>query len=677
MNKLLRKNKYWLLLGITLLGAFLRLYQLDSLPPGDGYDVAQYGVDALNILDGSFPLFLTSNFGREVLFSYLVAFVFLFTGAGTLGIHLSSAIIGILTIPAVYLAAKELLAGEQDPLRTWGSLLAALVTAVSYWHLNWSRVGLRVIWVPLFASLIVAALWRGLRTGSRAASAVSGLLLGLSIYTYQAARLLPLLVLFAFLVKIAARRSLSRRTAEEMVLTFGLAFLVFAPLGLYAWRNPTALNDRLRQATLVDQSKSIQEQAQIILAQSKVALRMFVIEGDDEPQFTLSGRPSLNPFLSLFFLAGIVIALWRWKQPVFLFLLFWLLLMTAPAMLAGQAATAKRALGAFPVAVILIAIGLALPWQRFSSKTARTEPHARWRSWLLAAYGMVVIVGLAWTVVITYRDYFLRWGVDPGLPAHFQADHSEAGRYIGQLPLEETVFVSPFAVSHPAIQLHSRRHPNMRGYNGHFCLILPTGDTASSTTYVIVPGPQEKSLERLQQVFPGGQVARGPLRADTNQPYYLTYRVPDGSTIDIAPQQTADYIWDDKIKLLGYDLGRDSYQAGETINLTLYYQALQDGMANYTAFVHLLDDSDPANGIVLAGQVDSEPCRGALVTNNWQAGEIIVDSISVRIAEDASPGDYRLLTGFYNWPDLLRLPGVAQEEMDPEGLAALARIRVD
>lgn len=240
MNKLVRKNKHWLLLGITLLGAFLRLYQLDSLPPGDGYDVAQYGVDALNILDGSFPLFLTTNFGREVLFSYLVAFVFLFTGPGAFGIHLSSAIIGIFTIPAVYLAAKELLTGEQDPLRGSGPLLAALVTAVSYWHLNWSRVGLRVIWVPLFASLIVAALWRGLRTGSRAAFAVSGLLLGLSIYTYQAARLLPLLVLFAFLVKIVARRSMSRRAAEEMLLTFGLAFLVFAPLGLYAWRNPTA-----------------------------------------------------------------------------------------------------------------------------------------------------------------------------------------------------------------------------------------------------------------------------------------------------------------------------------------------------------------------------------------------------------------------------------------------------
>jgi hypothetical protein len=535
--------------------------------------------------------------------------------------------------------------------------------------------------VPLCASLIVAALWRGLRTGSRSAFAVAGLLLGLSLYTYQAARLLPLLVLFAFLINIISRRSISRRTVQEMLITFGVALLIFAPLGLYAWRNPDAFNDRVRQATLVNRSESYQEQAQIIFDQTRAALRMFAIEGDDEPQFTLPGRPSLNSFLSLFFLTGIVISLWRWKQPVFLFLLIWLLLLTVPAMVAGQAATAKRALGAFPAAAILIAIGLTVPWQRLLSKANQAEPDsaraAGWQTWALATYGIVVILGLAWTAVTTYRDYFLRWASDPSLPAHFQADHSEVGRYIGRLPKEETVFVSPFPVSHPAIQLHSRRHPNMRSYDGHSCLILPADESASGTTYVIVPGTQEMSLERLQQMISQGQVAQGPLRADTNEPYFLTYRVPDGSAIDVAPQQTADFVWDEKISLLGHDLEQDTYQAGETINLTLYYQALQDDMAAYTAFVHILSAADPHTERILWGQRDSEPCHAALATHNWQAGEIIVDSISFQIAEDAPPGEYRLATGFYTWPDLVRLPGAGQQGMEPAEQIILGTIRVN
>jgi hypothetical protein len=217
----------------------------------------------------------------------------------------------------------------------------------------------------------------------------------------------------------------------------------------------------------------------------------------------------------------------------------------------------------------------------------------------------------------------------------------------------------------------------MRSYDGHSCLILPADESASGTTYVIVPGTQEMSLERLQQMISQGQVAQGPLRADTNEPYFLTYRVPDGSAIDVAPQQTADFVWDEKISLLGHDLEQDTYQAGETINLTLYYQALQDDMAAYTAFVHILSAADPHTERILWGQRDSEPCHAALATHNWQAGEIIVDSISFQIAEDAPPGEYRLATGFYTWPDLVRLPGAGQQGMEPAEQIILGTIRVN
>ncbi|MBK7216033.1 MAG: glycosyltransferase family 39 protein [Candidatus Promineofilum sp.] len=156
-----RRAELLLLAAITALAAGLRLYRLDALPPGDGHDVAQYGVDALQILAGARPIFLESNFGREPLFSYLVALAYRFTGPGAFGIHLTSALVGVATVPAVWLVARELFAGERRGALGYLPLLAAFLSAVSYWHLNWSRVGLRVILVPLFAALIVFALWRG------------------------------------------------------------------------------------------------------------------------------------------------------------------------------------------------------------------------------------------------------------------------------------------------------------------------------------------------------------------------------------------------------------------------------------------------------------------------------------------------------------------------------------
>ena len=90
-----------LALGIVLVAAFLRLYRIDSLPPAAGYDQAAYGLDALEIVDGARPVFLPSNFGREALFSYLVALVYLVLGDAALSVYVTSALVGVLTVPAV------------------------------------------------------------------------------------------------------------------------------------------------------------------------------------------------------------------------------------------------------------------------------------------------------------------------------------------------------------------------------------------------------------------------------------------------------------------------------------------------------------------------------------------------------------------------------------------------
>ncbi len=56
---------FWLLVGSTLIGAFLRLHELAHLPISSGFDPAYYGLDALAILDGERPIYLATNYGRE------------------------------------------------------------------------------------------------------------------------------------------------------------------------------------------------------------------------------------------------------------------------------------------------------------------------------------------------------------------------------------------------------------------------------------------------------------------------------------------------------------------------------------------------------------------------------------------------------------------------------------
>ncbi|MGD2164148.1 MAG: hypothetical protein PVH50_01320, partial [Anaerolineae bacterium] len=100
-------GKVALLIAITACAAFFRLYRIEDLPPADGYDAAYYGVDALELLQGQRPRIMYPP-NREPLFSYLVTASFLLLGASTKAIHVTSAVVGILSIPAVFLAAEVL-----------------------------------------------------------------------------------------------------------------------------------------------------------------------------------------------------------------------------------------------------------------------------------------------------------------------------------------------------------------------------------------------------------------------------------------------------------------------------------------------------------------------------------------------------------------------------------------
>jgi hypothetical protein len=107
----------------------------------------------------------------------------------------------------------------------------------------------------------------------------------------------------------------------------------------------------------------------------------------------------------------------------------------------------------------------------------------------------------------------------------------------------------------------------------------------------------------------------------------------------------------ERVRFLGYDLGSDQVQAGEPLQFTLYWQALNPMNVSYSVFTHLLG---PANEIV--GQKDGVPQDGAYPTTLWQPGEVVVDTYSFVVNADVPPGEYPLEVGMYRVEDGTRLP---------------------
>ena len=107
---------------------------------------------------------------------------------------------------------------------------------------------------------------------------------------------------------------------------------------------------------------------------------------------------------------------------------------------------------------------------------------------------------------------------------------------------------------------------------------------------------------------------------------------------------------------LGYDLPSGEIKAGETLSLTLYWQALAEMDTSYTVFVHVLDSENK-----VWGQRDSLPGEGNLPTTGWLPGEVIVDQYKVPIRPDARPGQYVIEIGMYQAETGQRLPIINQK----------------
>ena len=148
------------LLVIIAIAAFFRLWQLDLIPPGLYPDEAINGNEAIS---NPGKIFYPENNGREGLFINLIAGSFSIFGISVWSIRIISALIGILTVLGLYLLTKELFNQDENGSR-FIALLASFFLAVSFWHVNFSRIGFRAILVPLILVFTFYFLSEGFRS---------------------------------------------------------------------------------------------------------------------------------------------------------------------------------------------------------------------------------------------------------------------------------------------------------------------------------------------------------------------------------------------------------------------------------------------------------------------------------------------------------------------------------
>ena len=120
----------------------------------------------------------------------------------------------------------------------------------------------------------------------------------------------------------------------------------------------------------------------------------------------------------------------------------------------------------------------------------------------------------------------------------------------------------------------------------------------------------------------------------------------------------------DQIALLGYAVDGESAAPGETLELTLFWQALRPLDIEYQVFVHVLD----ASGQLVAQSDKINP--GEFPTHRWPTNRYVPDTHRLALPPDLPPGDYTVTTGLWVQSEGWRLPvfdenGVAVRDVEP------------
>ena len=147
-----------------------------------------------------------------------------------------------------------------------------------------------------------------------------------------------------------------------------------------------------------------------------------------------------------------------------------------------------------------------------------------------------------------------------------------------------------------------------------------------------------------------------PVQDASGQTLGDTYRLPPIKVINTqphaSPQNEVAAKMGDLATLLRYDLElpKDGLRAGSAFTITLSYQVDSTTERDLTQFVQLFNPD-----LGMAAQQDSPPQNGANPTWAWTPGETVVDVRTLRLRDDAQPGQYQLLVGLYDPADGSRL----------------------
>ena len=578
----------WLMTFLLLVAAALRLIGINNVsPPGLEHDEVAHWLINEQILAGNHVVYFTDAYGHEAGYHYFQTVFQILLGDNAFALRLPSVVLGLLGIAVTFALVRRL----------WGkdvALIAAAYLAILFFPIFYSRLALRAIALPVVSGLSAWFWWKGwLLAASRwplavskkpAASrqppaanlsvsqsllpfALSGLFTGLSLYTYLAARAMPIFYAL-FIGYLALFHWAEFKQRWKGVVVFGVvALIAAAPLFLYLLNNPEAEVrvsevDAPLRALLAGDFRPV-------LTNGWAIARSFFGPGDPLWRQNVAFRAVFEPLSALLFYAGVGLSVWRWRDSRYAFLLLWLSTAIIPSLLTIDAPSFIRMINILPILGVFPALvmhsSIKLSTEKAELSTDRV--HIAYRMGLL----LLFVANVGWTA----WDTFITWPQnEPEVAFVWQKALTDGAYFLDNNPAITSAAIAgwtPESMDAPTMELTLQRQDiGLRYFNPTRTLIIPSGMPAEIVRPTILPLAPELEAQLLNW----GVL---PVAAASFTHYPLSQQpIPH-------PPIPNDTLFGGEFRFLGLSALSTQYSA-----LISYWQVVQTPTSARRVFAHVL-----------------------------------------------------------------------------------------
>ncbi|WKZ26003.1 MAG: glycosyltransferase family 39 protein [bacterium] len=387
------KLTYIVLAIIVILAGFMRFYKLDQIPASLNWDEVAAGYNAYTIANwgmdeygDKFPTVFTSFYDdKHPVHIYITSVIVKIFGLNDYSVRSSSALIGTLSVIAIFLFARELLRSNL------AGLFAALFLAVSPYHIHFSRG----LWENNFALFFLitglASFYIGLRT-KKYLIPISFLFFGLSFFSYHSAKVVvPVVVFLVCLINL--KKLLKNKTllmvSVLITLLFGILIikdtriLGFARMGQTKFSEELILNAGGKLNLVFENYK-------------KHFTHKYLFEnGDQGPRASVKVVGQFYRIDLILLGIGFISLLYRKKWQALAVIFTWLLLSPIPSAVSSTDPSSIRGIFMIIPMLLLSACGADALLSLFKSK------------WL-KAFMLVIILTFLFREVTNYLNYYTK-----------------------------------------------------------------------------------------------------------------------------------------------------------------------------------------------------------------------------------------------------------------------------